>query len=156
MRIYYYNVATLTGFRIAFRISAHICRQIPLSTLIRASPCSEQWWMQTHGCSGCWDEKTGCWRKEQSAGSLRSGGVAQATSYAGKSAKKYGFLHTACRQKRGQSTESHRTTGWSQQEANQAMLYKGDRGYLKCIADRAHSGLGTPLVSWGVVDVRVP
>lgn len=35
--------------------------------------------------------------------------------------------------------------GWgrSQQEADQAVLHKGDTGYLKCITDPAHINIGT-------------
>lgn len=42
-----------------------------------------------------------------------------------------------------ESPENYHAMGGSQQDANQAMLYKGNTGCLKCITDQALSGLGT-------------
>lgn len=41
------------------------------------------------------------------------------------------------------SVESYHPMGRSQQEANQAMLHKGNTEYLKTVTERAHRGLGT-------------
>lgn len=47
--------------------------------------------------------------------------------------KKYSLLHSISRGEMGQS----------QQEANQTILHKGNKGYLKSITARAHRVLGT-------------
>lgn len=42
-----------------------------------------------------------------------------------------------------ESVESYHTMGPSHQEANQAMLYEGNTGYLKCVTEQVLSDLGT-------------
>lgn len=66
---------------------------------------------------------------------LGSGGLAQGMFYA----KKVFFLETqhlliSLQGETGtKSAESHHRMGWSQQEANQPMWYKGNMGYLKFV-----------------------
>jgi hypothetical protein len=43
--------------------------------------------------------------------------------------------------KRTKSAESYHTMGWSQQEANQAMLQEGNTGHLKCVTDQYQTAL---------------
>jgi hypothetical protein len=54
-------------------------------------------------------------------------------------------MHTISRAETGQQQLSYNGTKLAliKLETNQTMLQKGNIGYLKSFADRAHSGLGT-------------
>lgn len=58
--------------------------------------------------------------------------------------RKDNIFYTVCKVGDGtESAQSRHTMGWSQREANQAMLHKGNTVYLNFITIWAHSGLGT-------------
>lgn len=60
----------------------------------------------------------------------------------GKHMKKYSIFYIVCRDD-GIVSRKLQHLGYSQQETNQAILHQGITGFLKCVIDPAHSGLGT-------------
>lgn len=65
---------------------------------------------------------------------MESGGLAQGISYAKEVYLEIQHLLYILQGEAGiKSAESHHRMGWSQQEANQPIWYKGNMGYLKYV-----------------------